>query len=376
MRKSSELRKLLHRAPELSGQEKTTSSTIVTFLQDCKPDTLITGIGGYGIAAEFRGKHTGPKVMIRCELDALPIPESLDMPYRSEIKGVSHKCGHDGHMAIVSGLAEHLHLKRPDRGSVVLLFQPAEETGEGAERVLNDPKFDEVLPDFILALHNLPGYPLGQVIIGSGPFASSSSGLKIHLRGKTSHAAEPKAGNSPALAVAQLIQVLSSIPQFYTSLHESAQVTVVYAKVGEIAFGTSPGEGDVMVTLRSHTQEMMKLLNDRVASIARSTADMFGLEITITPTEPFPPTVNDSRIVKLIEEAAGKLEMSIHQMSHPFAWSEDFGHFTSQFKGTLFGLGAGKDHPALHHPDYDFPDDLIDPGVSLFIETLNRLQEL
>ncbi|MDF1544962.1 MAG: amidohydrolase [bacterium] len=376
MKKSIELRRQLHRAPELAGQEKITSNTIITFLQDCEPDSLITGIGGYGIAAEFKGKQNGPRILIRCELDALPITESLNIPYRSEVMGVSHKCGHDGHMAIVAGLAEHLQLQRPDRGSVVLMFQPSEETGEGAERVLSDPKFDKVLPDLVLALHNLPGYPLGQLIIGSGPFASSSSGLKIHLQGKTSHAAEPKAGNSPAPAVAQLIQVLSSIPQFYTSLHESAKVTVIHARVGEIAFGTSPGEGDVMVTLRSHTQEMMQLLIDRVASIAGSTADMFGLEITITPTEPFPPTVNDSQIVKLINEAAGKLEMNIHQISHPFAWSEDFGHFTSRFKGALFGLGAGEDHPALHHPDYDFPDDLIDPGISLFMETINNLQEL
>jgi amidohydrolase len=370
------LRRQLHSLPELSGKEQNTAHTIVAFLQNCRPDTLITGIGGYGIAAEFKGKQDGPRILIRCELDALPIPESLDIPHQSKTHGISHKCGHDGHMTIVAGLAVHLHSQRPARGSVVLLFQPAEETGEGAESLLNDPKFGEVIPDFVLALHNLPGYPQGQVIVRSGPFASASNGLKIHLRGKTSHAAEPKAGNSPALAVAQLIQVISSIPQFYTSLHESAKTTVIYAKVGEIAFGTSPGEGDVMVTMRSYTQEMMTLISNRVASVARSTAEMFGLEIAITPTEPFPPTVNDSRIVKTIEEAADKLEMSIQQMSHPFAWSEDFGHFTSRFKGALFGLGAGKDHPALHHPDYDFPDDLIDPGVSLFIEIINRVQEL
>lgn len=371
-----ELRKQLHRLPELSGQEKNTSKTIVSFLEYCKPDKITTGIGGYGIAAVFGGSRKGPRVMVRCELDALPIPETLDIPHRSEVTSVSHKCGHDGHMAIVAKLAERLYTHRPESGSVILLFQPAEETGEGAERILSDSKFDQIQPDYVLALHNLPGYPLGQIIVREGVFASASSGLRIHLKGKTSHAAEPEAGNSPALAVAQLIQVLSSIPQFYTSLHEPAQATVIHAKLGDVAFGTSPGEGDVMVTLRAHTQNMMKLLHDRVASIAGSTAEMFELEMAITPAEPFPPTTNDSQVVKLIEEAANKLDMNIHQMSHPFAWSEDFGHFTSRFKGALFGLGAGEDHPALHNPKYDFPDDLIDPGVSLFSEIINRLQEL
>jgi len=146
-------------------------------------------------------------------------------------------------MAIVAGLAERLHTHRPESGSVILLFQPAEETGEGADRVLSDSKFDQIQPDYVLALHNLPGYPLGQIIVREGVFASASSGLRIHLKGKTSHAAEPETGNSPALAVAQLIQVLSSIPQYYTSLHEPAQATVIHAKVGDVAFGTSPGEG-------------------------------------------------------------------------------------------------------------------------------------
>ena len=238
-----ELRKQFHRLPELSGQEKNTSKTIVSFLEYCKPDKIVTGIGGYGIAAVFSGSRKGQRVMVRCELDALPIPETLDIPHRSEAMGVSHKCGHDGHMAIVAGLAERLHTHRPESGSVILLFQPAEETGEGADRVLSDSKFDQIQPDYVLALHNLPGYPLGQIIVREGVFASASSGLRIHLKGKTSHAAEPETGNSPALAVAQLIQVLSSIPQYYTSLHEPAQATVIHAKVGDVAFGTSPGEG-------------------------------------------------------------------------------------------------------------------------------------
>ncbi|MEA3297817.1 MAG: amidohydrolase [candidate division Zixibacteria bacterium] len=368
-----ELRKQLHSQPELSGQEENTSQVIHTLIKSYKPDNIITGIGGFGIAAVFDGKQSGPKVMIRCELDALPIPETLDIPYRSEVRGVSHKCGHDGHMTIVAGLAEYLHANQPARGSVILLFQPAEETGEGAEKVINDVNFQHIQPDFVIALHNLPGYPLGQVVTRKGVFASASSGLRIHLQGKTSHAAEPEAGNSPALAVAQLIQVLSSIPQFHTSLHEPAQVTVIHARLGDVAFGTSPGEGDVMITLRSHSQDVIESLIEKAISIAKSSSDMFGLKVTIDSTELFPPTNNNADIVSLIEESASETGLSIHQRDIPFAWSEDFGHFTSKYKGALFGIGAGENHPALHHPDYDFPDDLIQPGINMFSEIITRL---
>src|SRR5210317_2150052 len=124
------LRKLLHQMPELAGQEHNTSETILSFLKHLSPDRIITGLGGFGLAAVYTGDQDGPKVMIRCELDALPITESLDVPYRSTAKGVSHKCGHDGHMTIVAGLAAQFYKQRPKQGSAILLFQPSEETGE------------------------------------------------------------------------------------------------------------------------------------------------------------------------------------------------------------------------------------------------------
>jgi len=376
MMDNCELRKHLHSLPELSGREKNTSKIIVSFLEQYHPDDLITGIGGFGIAATFNGDRPAPKVLVRCELDALPIPETLEMDYHSEAANVSHKCGHDGHMAIVAGLAGRLREQSKGRGPVVLMFQPAEETGEGAQKVLDDPAFDRVKPDYVLALHNLPGFPLGQVIIREGTFASASSGLRIRLTGKTSHAAEPEAGNSPALAVAQLIQVLSAIPQFHTSLHQPAQVTVIHANVGEVAFGTSPGQGDVMVTVRAHTREVLDLLLEKATSYARHTAAMYGLDVSIDPTELFPPTDNDPEVVNLIKDAADEAGLGVNHRSIPFAWSEDFGHFTARYKGALFGLGSGERHPALHHPDYDFPDDLLEPGMTMFMKVIQKLQDV
>ena len=187
-----EFRRILHRYAERSGEEKQTATIVREFLEDCEPDQLITNIGGNGLAALYQGQTSRPTILIRADMDALPIPETVDLPHRSQTPEVSHKCGHDGHTAIVAGLAARFHEQRPTRGSVVLLFQPAEETGQGARQVLDDPKFSQFQPDFVFALHNLPGALKGQVLLREGTFASASKGLIIQLKGATSHASEPE----------------------------------------------------------------------------------------------------------------------------------------------------------------------------------------
>jgi amidohydrolase len=373
MTELTKLRRLLHSQPELAGREETTAQFIQTFLEKCNPDHLITDIGGLGMAAVFHGNRSGPRVLFRCELDALQIPEAIDIPHGSKNEGVSHKCGHDGHMVIMAGLAMKLRGQRPERGSAVLLFQPSEETGEGAELVLNDPKYEQIHPDYVFAMHNLPGFKFGEVVLSDGLFASASSGLEIHLRGDTSHAAEPYNGKSPALAVAQLIEGISSIPQFHTSLHESAQATIIHADLGEVAFGTSPGCGSVMATLRSHSQKTMDTLIEKSTELAIRVAAVYDLRCETAVVQPFPVTRNNSEATAVIRMSAKELGMETHELTVPFAWSEDFGHFTAKHKGALFGLGSGENQPALHHPEYDFPDELIESGVRIYEKILRSL---
>ena len=366
-------RRRLHSQPDLPREEEQTAGLVRRYLEQYPPDEFIDGLGGFGLAAVYSGTAPGPTVLIRAELDGLPIPESMDLPHGSQHEGVAHKCGHDGHMTMVSGLAPLLHQQRPEKGRVVLLYQPAEETGEGAQWVIDDPKFAAIRPDYVFALHNLPGYPKGQIIIREGVFASASKGLIGRLHGATSHAAQPQRGNSPALAVAELINGLSAAPQFYTALFHNAKVTVIHARLGEVAFGTSPGYGEVMATLRAHRQQVIDVLTEKCGHLVRATGGKYGLEVDIEWVEEFPPTVNDSKCSGLVHEIATDLGFDILEPETPFAWSEDFGNFTAIAPGALFGLGSGEDTPALHNPTYDFPDDLIPFGTAMFAGVLQRL---
>ena len=364
--KLTKIRQYLHSIPELSGKESATAEYLRAFLQSCNPDNLITELGGTGIAAVYNGPTTGPRILLRCEMDAIPVSEKTNLPYNSAISGVSHKCGHDGHMAIMAGVANWLSENRPTSGSVVLLFQPAEETGEGAIRVLKDPRFQEIVPDFVFALHNLPGFPIGSIILRTGIFASASRGMVIDLAGSSSHASEPHLGRSPAPATARIIQIFNDVPAFDGSMNRSAKITVTHVRIGEPAFGTSPGKGRLMATLRADNVEAMKTLSQWSEDNARGIADSCDLNIQITRTEEFPVTENSVKAADSVRTAAEHLGLEIIQPDNPFPWSEDFGHFTMSYPGALFGIGAGIHSPALHSPEYDFPDELITTGVDVF----------
>lgn len=367
------LRHKLHAIAEVSGQEKKTAEKISSFLESTNPDQIITEIGGAGILARYQGKKEGPTIMIRCELDALPISEENDFDYVSKNEGTGHKCGHDGHMAIACGLAQLIGNTKIERGQVLLLFQPAEETGEGAQRILNSKKFEEFSPDYVFALHNLPGYGKHQVVIKEGTFAAASIGLIIKLKGQTSHAAHPEEGKSPALAMAHLVQDLSALTQFYVPLDEAAKATVIHARLGERAFGTSPGHAEVMATLRTYEDETLENLKHKAKRIAEGIADIFELELETEWVESFSVTQNDQKAVEVVRESAKNSNFNLLEKDTPFSWSEDFGHFTKEFKGAMFGLGAGRDQPALHASNYDFPDDIIETGIKMFAGIINQL---
>ena len=367
------LRRELHSDPELSWDENRTSERIIDFISGFGPDRMVTGIAGTGLAAVFEGREEGPTVLIRSELDALPITEINIFDYRSKSEGVSHKCGHDGHMSMAAGMAALLSESRPARGRAVLLFQPAEETGEGAARVISDSKFELVKPDYVFSAHNLPGYELNSIVIGYRNFASASKGMVIRLTGRTSHAAEPSRGLSPAMAMSNIIRELTVIDAEENAYRNFILSTVVYARLGEVALGTSPGEAEVIATLRAVRDDDMKILAGFASETAERIAAESGLKIDIDWIQEFPSTVNNRDCSRLVAEAAGKEGYETCIIDEPFRWSEDFGHFTGMFPGALFGIGSGTEHPSLHNPDYDFPDEILETGINIFSDIIYGL---
>ncbi|PZX14099.1 amidohydrolase [Celeribacter halophilus] len=366
------LRHDLHRHPEISGEERATAERIARHLTASGADRLWRDLGGHGVAAEFTGAGDGPTVMLRCELDGLPIREISDLPYRSEVAGKGHLCGHDGHMVSLLGVAQALKAQRPPRGRVILLFQPAEETGAGAKAVIDDPRWPELRPDYAFAYHNVPGRPLGEIGLRSGPGNCASRGMQILLEGKSSHAAAPEDGLSPANAMAELMRALPDLAQGRIGEPDFALSTLTHAKLGAPTFGISPADGELRVTLRTMTNTRMDALMEEALALVSSHAG--ALRVNIHWHDVFRAVVNDPDATAIARHVAENLGQPCHDMPLPMRWSEDFGRFGDDgAKASLLYIGSGEDHPQLHNPDYDFPDALLPDVIDLLFGIVQEI---
>lgn len=369
------LRHHLHSFPELSGFESSTSNAVVNFISLTKPTKIITDIGGYGLAAVFDSGNPGPTVLLRADMDALPIQETNTFSYCSKVLGVAHLCGHDGHTAILLGVAQLVGNTKLRKGRLVLLFQPAEETGQGAYAVINDPKFKEINPDYAFALHNLPGFESGKVFIRKQTFASASTGIILKLKGFTSHAAHPENGKNPDITLAKIIIALNEIAKEQSKFNDFVLLTIIHAKLGEVAFGTTPGNAVVMATLRTFLDSDMVVLKEHVIALSEQICAENGVTLEYSLTEEFPATFNSPECTNVVEEAARLLNLEVETLKTPFRWSEDFGHFSKICKSTFFGIGSGVNHPQLHNGNYDFPDEIIEPAVYIFHQVIKSYLE-
>lgn len=329
-------------------------------------------VGRTGLAVFFKGKEAGKNIMIRGDIDALPIHESSPFAYQSEHAGVSHKCGHDGHSTILLGLARRLSETPPARGEVCLLFQPAEEIGKGAEAVLKDSNF-KFQADYAFALHNLPGFPLHEVICKAGGFTAAVQSVIFKLQGKTAHAAEPENGINPAEAISEILTLAKELSQKDASREDFALATLIHIHVGERAYGVSAGYGEIHFTLRAWQNEVMSQLDAELLRGVRRLAAKHGLGLDFEHLESFHATQNSDEAFGMIQKSAKALQLNIRELEKPFRFGEDFGLFTQKFSGAMFGLGAGESTAALHHPDYDFPDELIATGVDMFEQLIRNV---
>lgn len=369
----TEWRRLLHRFPEVSGEERETAARVAVALHALGADRVVTGLGGHGVAAVFEGRDAGATVMLRSELDALPIEEISDAGWRSSVPGKGHLCGHDGHSTILMGVARILSRQRPARGRVVLMFQPAEEDGSGAAAVIADPRFAGLAPDWAFSLHNMPGLPFGTAGLTEGPVNCASRGLKIRLTGKTSHASVPEAGVSPAPALARLIPALTALGPGGAVVPGYLLATVTHARLGAEAFGIAPGEAEVWVTLRTLLDEDMADLLFAAMELAETDAARDGLAVGFTHHDDFAASVNDVAATQVFRAALAAEGVPVTDEGLPMRGSEDFGRFGQGARSAMIFLGVGRDHPMLHNPDYDFPDALIPLGARIFTRVVRDL---
>jgi len=366
-----QFRRELHQFPEISGQEFATQQRVKSFVSQFHP-TSITDVGKTGLLLQYGSDPSGPATLIRADMDALPIQESNEFGHKSRNDGVSHKCGHDGHTAILTRLASLLHKQPPAKGIVYLLFQPAEETGAGAEAVLNDPAFSSVKPNLAYALHNLPGYPQGAIVCKPGDFTAAVKSLIVRFQGKVSHSAEPEHGINPAYLMAEFTLQSQAIEQKDPNSEDFALITPIYTTLGEKSYGISAGYGEVHLTLRTRNNERMEALTrqltDRLSNLSAGT----GISIETAYTEAFLANQNDTKAFEAIKTCTEMLGYNFIEKKEPFKWGEDFGLFTQHYKGAMFGIGAGENTPALHNADYDFNDNLIEPAAQFFAALIEQ----
>jgi amidohydrolase len=360
------LRHELHRHPELSCQEVWTKQHLIDFL---KTNTSLEVVDkGRWFYAVYRAGADKPNIAFRADFDALPIDETIDLPYGSQFPGISHKCGHDGHSASLAGFALEIDRKGAEK-NIYFVFQHAEETGEGAVECA--PLMEEAGISEIFGYHNAPGLPEHGIGVKDGVVCCASTGMIITFKGVPCHASQPEDGRNPAFAVAEIVR---SIPGFTAPAEYKGLVmcTVICMDVGEEAFGMSASEGRLLLTIRGEYDDEMDVLKQKLEAKAGDEAAQYGLEYGISYRDSFFATVSHKKSADKVRRAAKKLGLTVWEGDKPIRGSEDFGAFTRHTRGAFFSVGCGADHAAIHTAEYDFNDGIISTVVDLYSALLNE----
>lgn len=357
----TELRHELHRHPELSMNEVRTKQRLMDFLRIHTNLEIVDR--GKWFYAVCRAGEDRPSIAFRADMDALPMDESTDLvPYASDVPGVSHKCGHDGHCAVMAGLAMELTQNGSDR-NVYLLFQHAEETGQGAAECSSF--LEECGIDEIYAFHNYAGYPRGWVVVRDGTMNCASKGLTIEMSGTPAHASMPENGVNPSYAMAEVICQLPELsdPKKYEGI---ILCTVVQVDIGQNAFGMAASKGVLRLTIRAQYEREMNALQKLIEQTVMEQSKKNGLTYYFEECDIFPETSNAAVCVEKIRQACQEINCPVIEMADPMRASEDFGHFLKRAPGAAFGIGIGENHPSQHTVDYDFPDEIIGTAVDVY----------
>ncbi len=370
------LRRDLHAHPELGYQEERTSARIAETLSGWGIP-VHRGLGGTGVVGIVRNGDGTRALGLRADIDALPVTERNTFAHASMHAGRMHACGHDGHTAMLLAAARYLAKQRDFAGTVYLVFQPAEEGGGGARAMIRDGLFERFPMEAIFGIHNWPGLPAGQFALRAGAVFASSNEFKVTIRGRGAHAAMPHNGIDPVPAACQMVQAFQTIVSRNKRPLDAAVISVTMLRAGE-ATNVIPDSCELQGTVRSFTLEVLDMIEQRMRRIAEATGEAFAASCEFSFTRNYPPTVNHARETDFARGLLGELVGADNVKDfEPTMGAEDFSYFLQEKPGCYFLIGNGDgahrsaghgEGPCmLHNPSYDFNDELIPLGGSMWV---------
>jgi amidohydrolase len=361
-----------HRHPELSWQEYQTAERIARELKNLGLEPK-TGVGRLGVTALIDGEHPGPTIALRADMDALPVQEITDQAYKSQVKGVMHACGHDGHMANLLGAAMVLKEMRSKlHGRVKLIFQPAEEGGAGAEVMCEDGVLADPKVDMIVGLHGWPELACGHVYLRTGAMLAATTEFKITVEGVGCHAAMPHLGTDQILIASRLVDSLQSLRSRLIAPTEPMALSITQFH-GGAATNVIPRQVELGGTLRTVDEATRDRVVQGMKQHIKGFQETYGVTITLDVQDNYPPTVNHRGPTQFVEQVARYIlpPEEVHLMPYPSMGGEDFAFYLKRVPGCYFFLGMNEglpgSHPSLHHPAYDFNDRALPVGIQIFV---------
>ncbi|WP_159347197.1 M20 aminoacylase family protein [Roseomonas harenae] len=368
-------RRDFHQHPELNFQEVRTSRIVAEKLREFGCDEVITGIATTGVVGVIKGRGEGGAIGLRADMDALPIHEESGVPHASLTPGVMHACGHDGHTTMLLGAARYLSETRNFSGTAYMIFQPAEEMGGGGEVMVKEGLFERFPMDRVFGLHNWPGAPEGTFLWRVGPVMAAVADIRITVTGKGAHGAMPHQGNDPIVIAAQIVTALQSIVARNVEPVEGAVVTIGQIE-GGLAFNVIPEVVNLRGTARWYLPEVGDILESKVRSLATGIAAAFGAKAEVQFDRMYPATINEETSTGLAAEAARAVagDAKVELLPKPTMGGEDFSFMLNAKDGAYLMLGAGRtaQDPQVHHPRYDFNDNVLSLGASWWATLVER----
>ena len=364
-------RRDIHQHPELLYDVHRTAATVVEKLKSFGCDEVVPGVGRIGVVGIIRGRKatSGDRKVIglRADMDALPIEEATDLPYKSQTPGKMHACGHDGHTAMLLGAAKYLAETRNFAGTAVVIFQPVEEGGGGGRTMVQDGLMERFAVDEVYGMHNYPGLPVGQFALRPGPMMAAADRIRIEIEGRGGHAAKPHETVDTIVVGAAIIGALQSIVSRSVDPLESGVVSITTFQAGN-SDNIIPQTGLLRGTARTFNVAVQDVIEARVREVVENTAKAYGAKATLTYRRDYPVTANHEKQAAFAAQVAGQIVGGerVDTNVAPVMGAEDFSFMLNARPGAFVFVGNGET-AGLHHPAYDFNDEVIPVGTSYWV---------